>query len=113
MLLKIDPQGAARFDLINEWYGNGGTEHRKYYAENGDRRALLVLCNGLDLTAITGLSVDSSIGWEQGVSRFSRQKNVGKRHTKITVYRIIYDQGGAKRTKTLSSILAKAPKTGQ
>ena len=110
MLLKIDPKGAARFSLINEWYGNGGTEHRKYYAENGDRRALLVLRNGLDLAAITGLIVDSSIGWEQGVSRFSRLENVGKRHTKITVYRIVYDQV---RAKTLSTVLAQAPKTGK
>jgi len=110
MLLEIDPKGAARFDLINEWHGKGGAEHCKYYAENGDRCALLVLRNGLDLAAITGLTVDSSIGWEQGVSHFSRLDNVGKRHTKITVYRIIYDQDKA---KTLSAVLAKAPKAGQ
>lgn len=110
MLLKIDPKGAARFDLINEWHGNGGNEHRKYYAENGDRRALLVLRNGLDLAAISGLTVDSSIGWEQGLSRFSRLDNVGKRHTKITVYRIVYDQDKA---KTLSAVLIKAPRIGK
>ena len=108
MLIKIDPKGAARFSLINEWRGNGGNEHRKYYAENGDRRALLVLRNGLDLAEITGLTVDSSIGWEQGRPRFSRMENVGKRHTKITVYRIVY--GKHDRAKILSGILVRAPR---
>ena len=113
MLLKIDQKTAAQFSLINEVDGGLFEDCRRYYTAGGDRLALLVLCNGLDLTTITGQVVDASLGWDKAVELFARPGDVGKRRSKITCCRMVFNAhslGPMGRIRSLSSILNYAPK---
>ena len=83
-------------------------DYRRYYCLSRayGRLAFLVLRNDLDLDDLIGGIVDASVGWEMGVEGFVWEENVGKKHTKITIYRELY---GRRWDKTLSEILRKSP----
>jgi len=106
MLLKIDPKTVVQFSLINEFVG--GVDHRRYYVTTGDRLVLLVLRNGLDLPGITGQVVDANIGWDRAVAGYARDEDIGKRRTKITVYRVV--QPPPRRIRKLATVIARAPR---
>ena len=114
MLLKIDQKTAAQFSLINEISGKlRVTDHRRCYVACGDWFAILVLCNGLDLTTITGQVADAVLGWDKTAEPFAQPGDVGKRHITITCYRMVlnaYSHGPMGRIRSLSSILKHAPK---
>ena len=114
MLLKIDPKSAAQFNLIHETPGEIiATDHRRYYVATGNRLALLVLRNGLDLATITGQVVDARLGWDHAVEPFAPEGDVGLRRTKITVYRHVinaHPNGPMGGIKFLSTLLQSAPK---
>ena len=114
MLLKIDPQSAKLFDLIHEIPGEIlVADHRRYYVATGDRLALLVLRNGLDLETITDQVVDARLGWDHAVEQFAPAADVGLRRTKITVYRRVinaHPNGPMGSIKFLSTLLQSAPK---
>ena len=114
MLININQQTAAQLSLIHEISGElRVTDHRRYYIDGGDRLALLVLCNGLDLTTVTSQVVDASLGWDKAVELFARPGDVGKRRSKITCCRMVFNAhslGPMGRIRSLSSILNYAPK---
>ena len=114
MLLKIDPKSAAQFNLIHETPGEIiATDHRRYYVATGNRLALLVLRNGLDLATITGQVVDARLGWDHAVEPFAPEGDVGLRRTKITIYRRVinaHPNGPMGGIRFLSTILKSTPK---
>ena len=114
MLLKIDPQSAKLFDLIHEIPGEIlVADHRRYYVATGDRLALLVLRNGLDLETITDQVVDARLGWDHAVEPFAPEGDVGLRRTKITIYRRVinaHPNGPMGGIRFLSTILKSTPK---
>jgi len=113
MLLKITPKMAVQLSLINEVDGGLFEDHRRYYTVGGDRLALLVLCNGLDLATVVGQVVDAVLGWGKAAEPFAQPGDVGKRHITITCYRMVFNahsHGPMERIRSLSSILKYAPK---
>jgi len=107
MLLKIDPKSAAQFNLIHEIPGDLFRDQRRDYTADGDRLALLILRNGLDLAAVTGQVVDAALGWDRAT------EPIGSRRTKITCYRMVlnaHSHGPMGRIRSLSRILKSAPK---
>lgn len=113
MLIKIDQQTAAQFSLINEVDGGLFEDHRRCYIAGGDRLALLILCNGFDLTAVSGQVVDAVLGWDKAAELLARSGDVGKRYITITCYRMVlnaHSHGPMGRIRLLSSILKYAPK---
>ena len=66
-----------------------GDETRHYYAAPIGR-AIVVLRHELTLDDVRGKIVDASIGWdEKGDSQFALPHNIGKRHSKLTIYRAL------------------------
>jgi len=113
MLLKFDPKTAAQFSLIHDADGGLFEDHRRYYTAGGDRLAILVLRNGLDLAPVTGQVLVAVLGWDKAAEPFARPGDVGKRNITITCYRMVlnaYSHGPMGRIRSLSNILKYAPK---
>jgi len=113
MLLKIDQKTAAQFSLINEVDGGLFEDCRRYYTAGGDRLALLVLCNGLDLITITGQVADAVLRRDKAAEPFAQPGDVGKRHITITCYRTVFNahsHGPLGSIHSLSTILKSEPK---
>jgi hypothetical protein len=49
--------------------------------------------------------VDVRVGWDEGTQGFVQEENVGKRHTKLTIYRVL----GLHEEKWLGKVLRDAP----
>ncbi|RMD61606.1 hypothetical protein D6833_08005 [Candidatus Parcubacteria bacterium] len=105
MLLKIDYLSASCFDLISITT-NIGDDIRHHYVHTQGRLARLVLRNGLTLEDIAGRTVDVAIGWETARRGFAAEEDIGRRRTKITVFRIVTDHP----EKNLRSVLIKSPR---
>jgi len=102
MRLKID--GAVhRFVLL------GSGDARRYYIANLDSGILmLVVCrSNLDLHTLAGRVVDANVGTESGVAGFVWEEDIGKDHTKLTIYRGLH---GQRYDRRLSDIAARAPR---
>lgn len=89
---------------------SGQLDERAYYYSADPHRLLVVLRNGLALDDISGYgtTVDVAIGRDEGI-KYVAPHNVGKTHTKITVFRIlpgVHD----KTAMRLSATMTKAPK---
>ena len=81
-------------------------ETRRYYAAHPPYLLIVVCRNGLSLDALSGCIVDASIGWDAGRPGYVLPENEGRRHTKITVYRVLERPQDLKR---LSEVMAAAP----
>ena len=51
--------------------------------------------------------VDANVGWDAGTQGFVLEQDIGRRHTKIMVYRMM--GFGERAERTLSQVLADAP----
>lgn len=107
MKLRIDKTAARRFVEVTQADVNG--ERRRYYVTtaNDSRLALLVCRGGTELQQLAGQVVDAQIGREVGVQGFVLEPNIGREHTKITIYRQLH---GRRHDAQLSGILGKAPR---
>jgi len=113
MLINIDQQTAAKFSLRHEVDDGLFEEHRRYYTAGGNRLAILVLRNGLDLATIFSQVADSAVGWKKVAEPIARPEDAGEFHITITCYRTVlnaYPHGQMGRIHSLSSILKEAPK---
>ena len=106
MKLKADREAVNRFVQVSRAWVRG--EQRRYYVTRADdpALALLVCRGGLSLEELVGQVVDANVGWERGVLGFALEPDVGRRHTKITIYRRLHGQ----HEKTLSEVLQDAPR---
>jgi hypothetical protein len=59
------------------------------------------------LSVLKGKVVDAEVGWDHGEAGFVFKPNIGKRHSKATLYKI---WGGAEYDMTLSGFLDGAPR---
>lgn len=80
-------------------------DERKYYVHK-ERLFLLVLRNRLTLARVCNRTLDANIGWDEGTPGFVENANIGKRHSKMTVYRVANSQAERK----LSDILEQSPR---
>ena len=90
MKLLIDRESvwvARRINQVRD------SDLRTYYLI-GD--ALIVVRNGLDLHALAGQVADCAVGWDVAQPGFAPEEAIGRRRTKITVYRVL--TGGYSRT---------------
>lgn len=78
---------------------------RWYYCAQPPTLAI-VRVDGSDLHSCIGRVVDAQVGWDNGTPGFVREVNEGRRHTKVTIRRVLV---GANHDATLSAVLAKAP----
>ena len=81
-------------------------ETRRYYAAHPPRLVLIVCRKGLDLRDLSGCVVDAAIGWDEGAPGYVLPANVGRRHTKITVFQVLERPQDLTR---LSEVMAAAP----
>lgn len=121
MLIRID-QAARKFRFVTQAnHGDG----QRYYCASPPLRAILVCRNGLDLHDLIGRIVDANIGNERGMLGFVQEANIGKQHTKITIYRALVQSTPSSRdwarlgsdssapARALSDVLHRAPKGGR
>jgi hypothetical protein len=103
MNLLIDTDGASRVEQVN------AVGDRTYYTtRKGDLRlVLLALRDGLTLERLTGQVVDATLGWDGGTEGFVRPSDEGREHTKVTIFKVV---GGGRFRKTLSEVMAAAPR---
>ena len=80
-------------------------DKRTYYIHK-DLLFLLVLRNNLTIRPVAGHTVDANVGWDAGTPGYVDNTNIGKRHSKITVYRLCREDPAETQ---LSVILADAP----
>lgn len=66
-------------------------DDRRYYIYNGNGVLAIAVCrNGLQLGVhLLGKVVDAKIGWDGGTPGFVREGDIGRRHSKITMYRVV------------------------
>ena len=107
MLVRIDGESAQRFGLVNASDAHG--DIRRYYAADAPD-LMIVVTHGVELAACIGRVVDAALGWHEGFFGFVRPGNEDKRHSKMTVYRVVEKFKGT--PKTLAQILQAAPKEG-
>lgn len=113
MRLFIDEAGEKRMRYMATRWVEGETRH--YFAAR-DARALVVCRTGkgrlrdnmnVTLLKLVGRVVDASIGWdERGEQGLVLKPNIGKRHSKATIYRALE---GKEHDLTLSQFLEGAP----
>lgn len=104
MRLFIDPAGANLFTPTTQ---DGG---RHYYVAVAPFLAILRIDDG-DLTFARGRVVDAQVGWDEGTPGFVREGNEGRRHTKITIRRVL--GAGETAARDLLNVLANAPRETQ
>lgn len=78
--------------LIDEpslFYFFRSNKGRSYYLAEPPYLAICVLREGGTLKDYQGAVVDASIGWEPGYAGFCTPSYVGKKHGKITIYRVL------------------------
>jgi len=102
MNVLIDRSGAARVRWTAKANGN-----RWYYCAAPPRLAI-VRVDGMDLSSAIGRVADVQIGWDNGTAGFVHDANIGRRHTKITIRRVL--PVGTAYQDTLMSLLNGAPK---
>lgn len=108
MRLLIDST-AASFSFVTRSDEHGDT--RSYYvAQKVTGRLMIVVCrNGVRLNASSfNQVVDVKVGWDKGTLGFVHEENIGKRHTKLTIYRVS-DLQEEELGKWLGSVLRRAP----
>jgi len=82
-------------------------EPRRYYAAHPPHLLIIVCRRGLRLDELSGCMVDAAIGWDEGRRGYVFPENEGRRHTKITVHRVLERPQDLKR---LSQVAATAPR---
>lgn len=103
MIVKID-RALYEFTYVTQTDECG--DLRRYYVHTGDRLMIIVCRDSLDLGSLMGYAVDAQVGDDGGTRGFVKERNVGRRHTKLTIYR-----KSRKRTKnTLRGVLYDAPR---
>lgn len=100
MRLLIDRPAIDRARLIARQQYD---DRRTYYLLGG---AIVVLRNGLDLHTIAGQVCDCAVGWDIAQEGFAPEDQVGRKRTKVTVYRTLI---GVRRARTLMQLLAEKP----
>jgi len=101
MLVEFDATEAAFTQTNRASLG----DDRKYYVHK-ERLFLLVLRNKLTLARVCNKTVDANIGWDKGTPGFVENANIGKRHSKMTVYYT----GKTRAERKLSDILKQSPR---
>lgn len=79
-------------------------DRRRYYVHN-ERLFLVVLRSNLSLDQVIDKTVDANMGWDEGTPGFVDNKDIGKKHSKMTVYRISDSRAESK----LTTILKECP----
>lgn len=104
MLLKIDCRTVRQFAFVTQTE-NGGT--RRYYVarQSSGRRMIIVCRGGLELASLEGQTVDGSVGWDPGTRGFVHESQIGRRHSKLTIYRLSRESG----SKSLGWVFERAP----
>jgi len=116
MLVRIDGESARQFGLVNVSDAHGDV--RRYYAADAPHLMIVVTHGGLMLGDLAGRVVDATIGWHDGLFGFVRPGNEDKRHSKMTIYRVVEKSKGTPKTarlslpKSLAQVLQAAPKEG-
>lgn len=81
------------------WLRDGRGRHY-YLAEPPALGIIVMRCGTIDDMA--GMTVDAALGCERGVEGWCNQGYEGKKHGKITIYKVVE---GAKHQKTLSQVI--------
>lgn len=107
MLIYMDAKTLSTARLINLAVEIDGLRHYYLLPRQDDQpAALLVLRAGLDLVNIRNASVDASIGSEIAWQGFAAEEDVGKKRTKITVYKVHRQVSYSKPARSLAEVLA-------
>lgn len=89
MRILLDRAGLQQLVLV----GAQQYQDLRHYYVVRNRLAIVVARNGISLSAeMVNRVVDATMGWDDGWAGFVREQNVGKRHSKLTIYRLV-DQG--------------------
>lgn len=99
MRLLIDRPAVARARRINS---DRTADLRTYYILDG---ALIVCRNGLDLPGLAGQACDCAVGWDVAQPGFAPEGQIGKRRSKVTIYRILINRP----VRTLTNQLRQTP----
>jgi len=113
MLILLDRVSTTRFVFRDIAFHSDKHNYYRanyYYCANPPLRVIIVCRNDLDLAKcaeqVAYAAIDNDAGWYD----FVRPSNEGRRHTKITIYRLAR---GQQATMSLSQILARAPTDDQ
>jgi len=96
MNLLVDPAATkhAKHIATREY-----ADQRRYYLVDND---LIIVRNGYDLDTLRGRVVDAQVGWDIAQPGFCRERDVGRKRTKVTIYRASQQTG---HNETLSTLL--------
>ena len=104
MILFIDPASVSRARLITE--ARDTPDVRRYYLvpASGRPDAIVVCRNGLALASLASRRVDASIGWDTAQPGFCAEADIGRRRTKVTIYRSVTQR---RRAMALGEIVSR------
>ncbi len=104
MKILLDRAGLNRLALIS----SAQYDDKRYYYAATDALAIVVARNGIKLgIELTNQIADVVTGADAGVQGFVFERNEGKQHSKMTVFRLLRN---ARYDATLSQFLNDAPK---
>ena len=87
MILYLDFATTRKAALINTVRDT--QDERRYYliSRRDDPDALVVCRHGLVLEDLQGQQVDATVGWDVAQPGFALEDDIGKKRSKVTVYR--------------------------
>lgn len=104
MLIFIDRPALALTRFINE---SREEDTRRYYllptGQVDAPDAIVVVRNGLVLESLANQRVDAAIGWDTAQPGFAPETDLGRKRTKITIYRTVDSR---RRCPSLTDILS-------
>ncbi len=107
MKLYIDPASINRFFQISA--ARESDDRRYYITRRQDKaNALIVTRDSLALEDLVRNVVDAAIGFDTAWQGLAFDEDVGKRRTKITIYRVI--RGERRGDKSLAEVMRQATK---
>lgn len=98
---------ATKFVFVSEISDSQGMMRRYYVARKTAGRLMIIVCrDGLDLFEMIGKIADTTIGWDAGTIGFVQEDRIGRQHSKLTIFRILY---GENYDLTLNQVFNRAP----
>jgi len=79
-------------------------DKRTYYVHR-QSLFLLVLRSNLTLDQVVNKTVDANLGWDEGTPGYVDNENIGKKHSKMTVYSVSESEAEEKLSNILKDVL--------